>query len=124
MVSSQIRCALLLTVVAGVCVQLYQAHDILGRCACQHKVKFIKANITDFQVLQRRPACDKTELYVTVSKPDNTTEDICLHMEGKMAKAFLKCWERINRNKTRKTECFDRKRKSDSEKQSRLESQR
>ena len=38
------------------------AHDILGRCACKEKVKFIKANITDFHVLKKRPACDKMEL--------------------------------------------------------------
>lgn len=31
---------------------------------------------------------------VTMSNSDNSTEKICMHTQGKMAKAFLRCWER------------------------------
>lgn len=31
---------------------------------------------------------------VTMNNSDNSTEKICINTEGRMAKAFLKCWER------------------------------
>ncbi|XP_056228022.1 chemokine (C-X-C motif) ligand 18b [Seriola aureovittata] len=105
-------CTLLLVVVAAVCVQLYQAHDFIGRCSCPNTIKFIKGNMSDFQVLEKRPGCDKTELIVTMNRQDNSTEKICMNTEGKMAKAFLRCWERINKDESRKMECIDRKRKA------------
>ncbi|XP_076585075.1 chemokine (C-X-C motif) ligand 18b [Chaetodon auriga] len=105
--------ALLLVVVAAVCIQLYQAHDFPGRCSCHDTIKFIKGNMSDFQVLERRPGCDKIELIVTMNNPDNSTEKICMNTEGKMAKAFLRCWERINKDESRKMECIDRKRKAE-----------
>ncbi|KAA8594431.1 hypothetical protein FQN60_011566 [Etheostoma spectabile] len=44
---------------------------------------------------------------------ENSTEKFCINTQGKMAKAFLKCWERINKDESRKMECIDRKRKSE-----------
>lgn len=38
------------------------AHDVPGRCMCHTKIKFIKGNMSDFQVLEKRPGCDRTEL--------------------------------------------------------------
>ncbi|XP_035516962.1 chemokine (C-X-C motif) ligand 18b [Morone saxatilis] len=113
MALSQKSCALLLAVVAAVCIQLHQAHDFPGRCRCHTTVKFIRGNISDFHVYKRRPGCDKTELFVTLDKANNSTEDICMNTEGKMAKAFLRCWERINKEESRKIECIDRKRKAE-----------
>lgn len=37
-------------------------NTIPGRCWCPKSVKFTKGNMTDFQVLERHPGCDKTEL--------------------------------------------------------------
>ncbi|CAK6969147.1 chemokine (C-X-C motif) ligand 18b [Scomber scombrus] len=105
--------ALFLVFVAAVCIELYEAHDVPGRCMCHRKIKFIKGNFSDFQVLERRPGCDSIELTVTMSNPDNSTVKICMDTEGKLAKAFLRCWERINKDKSRKMECIDRKRKSE-----------
>ncbi|KAK9540229.1 hypothetical protein VZT92_002695 [Zoarces viviparus] len=113
MASSQKRCLLLLVVGAAVCIQLYQAHDFIGRCSCLNTIKFIKGNMSDFKVLESRPGCDKTEFIVTMNNPDNSTENICLNTEGKLAKAFLRCWERINKDESRKMECIDRKRKAE-----------
>nr|WEE66573.1 CXCL18b [Micropterus salmoides] len=104
---------LLLIVVATVFIQLYQAQHSVGRCTCPNTIKFVKGNISDFKVLEVRPGCDKTELIVTMNKPDNSTEKTCLNTEGKMAKAFLMCWERINKDESRKMECIDRKRKAE-----------
>ncbi|XP_040001119.1 chemokine (C-X-C motif) ligand 18b [Xiphias gladius] len=113
MALSQTSCALLLVVVAAVCIQLYQAHDFPGRCSCPITIKFIKGNMSDFQVLERRPGCDKTELIVTMNGPDNSNEKICINTERKLGKAFLRCWERINKDESRKMECIDRKRKAE-----------
>ncbi|XP_078123989.1 C-X-C motif chemokine 9-like [Sander vitreus] len=113
MALSQKRCTLLLVVVAAVCIQLYQAQVSIGRCSCLNTIKFIRGNMSDFQVLERHPGCDNTELIVTMNNADNSTEKICMNTEGKMAKAFLKCWERINKDESRKMECIDRKRKAE-----------
>ncbi|XP_042341665.1 chemokine (C-X-C motif) ligand 18b [Plectropomus leopardus] len=113
MAMSQKSCTLLLAVVAAVCIQVYQAHDFIGRCSCLSTIKFIRGNMSDFQVLEKRPGCDKTELIVTMNNPDNSTDKICINTEGRMANAFLKCWERINKNETRKMECIDRKRRAE-----------
>ncbi|XP_068452549.1 chemokine (C-X-C motif) ligand 18b [Clinocottus analis] len=113
MASSQKRCVLLLLLVAAVCVQLHQAHDFIGRCSCLNTIKFIRGNMSDFKVLESRPGCDKTELIVTMTNPDNSTDEICMNTGGKMAKAFLRCWERINKDESRKMECIDKKRKAE-----------
>uniref|UniRef100_A0A3Q1FFK8 Chemokine interleukin-8-like domain-containing protein n=1 Tax=Acanthochromis polyacanthus TaxID=80966 RepID=A0A3Q1FFK8_9TELE len=108
MALSQRNCVVLLVFVAAVCMELYQAQIVLGRCSCPVTIKFIKGNFSDFQVLERRPGCDKTELV-----SENSTERICLNTMGNLAKAFLKCWERINKDESRKMECIERKRKAD-----------
>ncbi|GAA6225847.1 chemokine (C-X-C motif) ligand 18b [Lates japonicus] len=105
--------ALLLVVVAAVCIGLYQAHELPGRCSCPNTIKFIKGNMSDFQVLEKRPGCDKTELIVTMGGSDNSTEKFCMNTEGKMAKAFLRCWERINKDESRKMECIERKKRAE-----------
>ncbi|XP_074555428.1 chemokine (C-X-C motif) ligand 18b [Halichoeres trimaculatus] len=110
---SQSSCALLLVFVAAVSIQLHQAIDIPDRCYCHEFIKFIKGNISDFEVYERRSGCEQTELIVTMSNSNNSTEKICMNTQGKMAKAFLRCWERINKNETRKWECIDRKRKAE-----------
>uniref|UniRef100_A0A672Z4M2 Chemokine interleukin-8-like domain-containing protein n=1 Tax=Sphaeramia orbicularis TaxID=375764 RepID=A0A672Z4M2_9TELE len=93
-------CILLWVSVAVLCIQLHLAHDIHIRCLCHETVKFIKGNMSDFQVLERRSGCDKTELIVTMSRQNNSTDKVCMNTEGKMAKAFLRCWESLNlRNK-------------------------
>uniref|UniRef100_A0A665W1Q6 Chemokine interleukin-8-like domain-containing protein n=1 Tax=Echeneis naucrates TaxID=173247 RepID=A0A665W1Q6_ECHNA len=102
----------LLLVVLTICVQLCQAHDFLGRCSCPKTIKFIKGNISDFQVLEKRPGCDKTELIVTMEGKDSSTEKICMNTKGKMARAFLRCWEKINKDGNRKKECIDKNRKA------------
>ncbi|CAN9510021.1 unnamed protein product [Ophioblennius macclurei] len=113
MALSQRNCALLLLALAAVCVELYQAQHLPGRCSCPTSIKFIRGNMSDFQILERRPGCEKTELIVTMSKAHNATEKVCINTEGKMAKAFLRCWEKINKDESRKTECLDRKRKAE-----------
>ncbi|XP_073323458.1 chemokine (C-X-C motif) ligand 18b [Pagrus major] len=113
MASSQKSCTLLFVVVAAVCIQLFQAHDFPGRCSCLSTIKFIRGNMSDFQVLEKRPGCDKTELIVTMNNADNSTQQICMSPEGKMAIAFLKCWTRINKDESRKMECINRKRRAE-----------
>ncbi|KAM8880362.1 C-X-C motif chemokine 9-like [Spinachia spinachia] len=112
MASSMKHCMLLLAVVAAVCIQLHQGHDFIGRCSCLNPIMFIKGNISDFKVLESRPGCDKTELIVTMNNPNNSTEKLCINTEGKRAKAFLRCWERITKDESRKMECIDRKKKA------------
>ncbi|XP_044201372.1 chemokine (C-X-C motif) ligand 18b [Thunnus albacares] len=112
MALSHKSCTLLLAVVAAVCIELYQAHDFPGRCSCETTIKYTK-DISDFQVLEKRPGCDRTEFIVTRTNGNNSTEQICINTVGKMAKAFLRCWERINKDESRKMECIDKKRKSE-----------
>ncbi|XP_003454675.1 chemokine (C-X-C motif) ligand 18b [Oreochromis niloticus] len=103
----QRNCAVLLVVVAAACVELYQAQTPIGRCACP-KVQPVKGKISDFQVLEKRASCEKTELIVTRINPDNSTQKLCMFTEGVRAKRLLSCWESINKNETRKMECIDR----------------
>ncbi|XP_034543919.1 chemokine (C-X-C motif) ligand 18b [Notolabrus celidotus] len=106
---SKKNCAFLLVVVAAVYIQLYQAtHDIPDRCYCPEVINFIKGNMSDFQVYDRRSGCDKTELIVTMNKLDNTTEKLCMNTQKKFGMAFVKCWDRINRTESRKSECIDK----------------
>ncbi|KAF3687126.1 C-X-C motif chemokine 9 Small-inducible cytokine B9 Precursor [Channa argus] len=109
---SQKGSTLLLIVVAAVSIQFYQAHDI-GRCNCLSTQKFIKGNISDFEVREKSPACDNIELIVTLKNADNSTDKICMNTGGQRAKAYLKCWERINKDESRKMECIDRKKKAE-----------
>ncbi|XP_055078749.1 C-X-C motif chemokine 9-like isoform X2 [Periophthalmus magnuspinnatus] len=102
------RLAFFLAALAGVWVQIYQAQSIQMRCTCAKSVKYA-TNITDFKVIERRSGCDKPELVVTVAVGNNSTE-LCLSPDGKLAKAFFRCWEK-NKNETRKHECIDRKKK-------------
>ncbi|XP_016890378.1 putative LOC103383965 isoform X1 [Cynoglossus semilaevis] len=105
---------LLLFVVAAIYIQLDQAQNTIpGRCWCPKSVKFTKGNMTDFQVLERHPGCDKTELIVTMAEADNSTAQICINTQGKMAKNFLKCWERIKKEESRKMECINKRRKTE-----------
>ncbi|KAK1886098.1 C-X-C motif chemokine 9, partial [Dissostichus eleginoides] len=111
MSSSQKTCTLLLVVVAAVCIQLYQAQALIGRCSCTSvKLKNVKGNKTDFKFLEKRPGCDRTEFIVTKINRDNTTQEICVDTDGAMFKAFSKCWERINKDESRKMECINRSR--------------
>uniref|UniRef100_A0A3Q0R9Y7 Chemokine interleukin-8-like domain-containing protein n=1 Tax=Amphilophus citrinellus TaxID=61819 RepID=A0A3Q0R9Y7_AMPCI len=99
--------ALLLVVVAAACMELYQAQTSIGRCSCP-RVQPVKGKILDFQVLEKGASCDKTELVVTRINPDNSTQMLCMFTEGTRAKRLLSCWERINKDKSRKMECIDR----------------
>ncbi|KAG7485039.1 C-X-C motif chemokine 11-like [Solea senegalensis] len=94
MAMSQKTATLLLFVVAAVYIELYQAQNLLGRCSCTNTIKFIRENITDFQVLEKRPACERTELIVTIAAPNNSTQQVCMNIQGNMAKNFLMCWKR------------------------------
>lgn len=38
------------------------ALDLIGRCRCHETMKFIKGNFSDFNVWEKHPGCDKTEL--------------------------------------------------------------
>ncbi|XP_036958720.1 chemokine (C-X-C motif) ligand 18b [Acanthopagrus latus] len=113
MALSQKSCTLLFAVVAAVCIQLFQAHDVPARCSCPGTIKFIRGNISDFQVLEKRSGCDRKELIVTINNADNSTNQFCMNLEGRMAMAFLRCWERINKDESRKMECIHRKRKAE-----------
>uniref|UniRef100_A0A671V0E4 Chemokine interleukin-8-like domain-containing protein n=1 Tax=Sparus aurata TaxID=8175 RepID=A0A671V0E4_SPAAU len=113
MALSQKSCTLLFVVVAAVCIQLFQAQDVSARCSCLSTIKFIKGNISDFQVLEKRSGCDRKELIVTINNADNSTDQFCMNLGGRMAMAFLKCWERINKDESRKMECINRKKKTE-----------
>ncbi|XP_047434612.1 chemokine (C-X-C motif) ligand 18b [Mugil cephalus] len=113
MALSQRNCAFLLVFVAAVWMECSQAQHFFGRCSCPNTVKFVKGNISDFEVLERRPGCDLTEVILTQSNANNSTERICMNTEGKMAKAFLRCWERINKDESRKMECIERKKRAE-----------
>ncbi|XP_077461740.1 uncharacterized protein LOC144077698 [Stigmatopora argus] len=106
--------ALFLVLLAtGFSMHLNQAQDFPGRCSCPNSIKFLKGNISDFQVLEKRPACDQTELIITVNRPGNATEEVCVNPLGRLAKAFFRCWERINKDEKRKMECIERKRRAE-----------
>ncbi|KAM4585331.1 C-X-C motif chemokine 11-like [Odontesthes bonariensis] len=110
---SQRNCALLLAVVVAVCIERYEAQHVMGRCLCPNMGKIIKGNITDFQVYEKWAGCDKTELIVTVNTLNNSTVQICLNTQRRIGIAFLKCWDRVNRDESRKMECIERKRRAE-----------
>uniref|UniRef100_A0A3P9HVT1 Chemokine interleukin-8-like domain-containing protein n=1 Tax=Oryzias latipes TaxID=8090 RepID=A0A3P9HVT1_ORYLA len=101
--------ALLLAVVAAVCIQLYQAQHVVGRCRCYEEVRLmaIKRNITDFQVKEKSAACSKIQLIVTFMEANSTAVERCVKPQGYKAKQILKCWEGINKNESRKMECIN-----------------
>ncbi|KAK2815565.1 hypothetical protein Q5P01_026032 [Channa striata] len=103
---------LLIVFLPAVFLQFYETHDI-GRCTCPQTIKFVKGNISDFQVLEKRPACENVELIVTLNRADNSTDKICMNTGGPRAKAFLRCWERINKEESRKMECIERQKKAE-----------
>ncbi|MEQ2182971.1 hypothetical protein GOODEAATRI_027794 [Goodea atripinnis] len=108
MVLSKRNCAFLLVFVAAVCLELYQAQHIVGRCRCPSFSRIYRPNITDFQVYEPCPRCDSTEVILTRIKLDNSTEKLCIHPRGKIAVNLIKCWERINKEESRKMECIER----------------
>ncbi|KAM4594083.1 chemokine (C-X-C motif) ligand 18b [Fundulus diaphanus] len=105
---SQRNCALLLVFVAAVCIEFYQAQHVVGRCKCPSFSRPKKINITGFQVIEKWAGCDRIELILTRINPDNTTVELCMHPRGKIGVNILNCWERINKEGSRKMECIDR----------------
>ncbi|KAF6719768.1 hypothetical protein FQA47_000504 [Oryzias melastigma] len=101
--------ALLLAVVAAVCIQLYQAQYVVGRCRCYNliRLKDVKGNITGFEVKEKSAACNKMEFIVTVMEPNSTAVERCVKPLGPKAKLILNCWDRINKNESRKMECIN-----------------
>lgn len=98
----------MLVALAAALFQIYQAQNIAIRCSCPKTTKFTKDNVTDFEVLEPRSGCDKTEVIFTVAKGENVTEKKCMDPTAKMGFAVLKCWENKNKNETRKHECLAR----------------
>uniref|UniRef100_A0A1A8BBS9 Chemokine interleukin-8-like domain-containing protein n=2 Tax=Nothobranchius kadleci TaxID=1051664 RepID=A0A1A8BBS9_NOTKA len=105
--------ALLLVVVAAVCIQLHQGMYVVGRCKCPKVQKVPRINVSDFEVIEKSPSCDNTEVILTSVKPDNSTEQICVDPSTKVAQGFQKCWDRIQKDASRKMECIERKRKAE-----------
>uniref|UniRef100_A0A3B5R0G2 Chemokine interleukin-8-like domain-containing protein n=1 Tax=Xiphophorus maculatus TaxID=8083 RepID=A0A3B5R0G2_XIPMA len=109
MVLSQRNGALLLVFVAAVCMEFYQAQHVVGiRCKCPVFSKILRSNFTDFQVTEARAGCDRVELTVTRIKLDNSTETLCLNPKRRPGLQILSCWEKINKDKSRKMECLDK----------------
>uniref|UniRef100_A0A3P9N550 Chemokine interleukin-8-like domain-containing protein n=1 Tax=Poecilia reticulata TaxID=8081 RepID=A0A3P9N550_POERE len=109
---SQRNGALLLVFVAAVCMEFYQAQHVVGiRCKCPSFSKILRSNFTDFQVTEARAGCDRVELTVTRIKLDNSTETLCMYPKRKLGLQILSCWERINKDKSRKTECLNKQRR-------------
>ncbi|XP_046900029.1 C-X-C motif chemokine 11-1-like [Hypomesus transpacificus] len=102
-------CGLLLVVLAAVCIQLYDAQFVPARCNCQGTIKFTAEIISDFQVFEKSPNCDHTEIIITLQE-DNVKR--CLNLQGKLAKAFLHCWNRINKDESQKMTCLNRRNKA------------
>ncbi|KAM8842766.1 uncharacterized protein ACB058_014340 [Synchiropus picturatus] len=106
---AHLRLALLLLVAAAFCSQIFQAHEVTGRCLCENTKQYRGApNVTDFHALDKRPGCDKREMIVWMRQDNNDTTPICLKVNEKMAIKFFACWNRIDKNETRKMECLRR----------------
>ncbi|KAM4611964.1 interleukin-8-like [Polymixia lowei] len=104
--------ALLLLVVVAVCIQLREAQFIPGaRCVCQTTVKYVPGPISDFRVIESGPSCDTTQVIVTLTRSD-VSRDVCLSPEGKLARAFVMCWNKINRDESQKMTCLNRRKKA------------
>ncbi|KAM4749760.1 uncharacterized protein FYW61_000505 [Anableps anableps] len=111
---SQRNCALLLAFVAAVCTEFYEAQYVVGsRCKCHSFSRIQKSNFTDFQVIEAWAGCDRDDLILTRIKLDNSTEQLCMNPKGKIGKNILSCWEKIHKDKSRKTECIERLRRPD-----------
>uniref|UniRef100_A0A096LX66 Chemokine interleukin-8-like domain-containing protein n=1 Tax=Poecilia formosa TaxID=48698 RepID=A0A096LX66_POEFO len=111
---SQRNGALLLVFVAAVCMEFYQApatHVVGIRCKCPSFSKIQRSNFTDFQVTEVWVGCDRVELTLTRIKLDNSTETLCINPKRKLGLQILSCWERINKDKSRKMECLNKQRR-------------
>uniref|UniRef100_A0A1A7WUW9 Chemokine interleukin-8-like domain-containing protein n=1 Tax=Iconisemion striatum TaxID=60296 RepID=A0A1A7WUW9_9TELE len=113
MAFSQRNVALLLVFVAAVCVELYQGQYVVGRCKCPEVQRVSRINVSDFEVIEKTPTCDKIQVILTSVKPDNTTEQICVDPLAMIARGFLRCWQRINKDTSRRMECIERRRKAE-----------
>uniref|UniRef100_A0A667XQ02 Chemokine interleukin-8-like domain-containing protein n=1 Tax=Myripristis murdjan TaxID=586833 RepID=A0A667XQ02_9TELE len=107
-------CTLALLVVAAFYAQLHEATFVPGsRCLCDQTIKFTPDTIKDFKITEKRPGCEKTEVVVTIEKQDMSKENVCLSLEGKLAKAFMMCWNRINKDESQKMNCLNRRKKAE-----------
>uniref|UniRef100_A0A1A8GAH8 Chemokine interleukin-8-like domain-containing protein n=1 Tax=Nothobranchius korthausae TaxID=1143690 RepID=A0A1A8GAH8_9TELE len=105
--------ALLLVVVAAVCIELHQGQYVPGRCKCPQVQRVYRINVSDFEVIEKSPTCDKTQVILTSVKPDNSTEQICVDPLAKIAQGFLRCWNRIQKDTSRRMECIERRRRAE-----------
>uniref|UniRef100_A0A3Q3BD69 Chemokine interleukin-8-like domain-containing protein n=1 Tax=Kryptolebias marmoratus TaxID=37003 RepID=A0A3Q3BD69_KRYMA len=110
---SQRNSAFLMVFMSAVCIELLQSTYVIGRCECPEVQRVSKINVTDFKVIEKSATCAKTELILTQIKLDNSTQQICVDTLTRIAKNFLRCWERIQKDESRKTECIEKKRKAD-----------
>ncbi|KAJ3614345.1 hypothetical protein NHX12_017919, partial [Muraenolepis orangiensis] len=79
----------------GVGVAGFTSQFIPGaRCVCHKTVRYTAENITDFQVIEKGPSCATIQVIITLDNPDNSTEGLCLNPAGRLAKAFIICWNK------------------------------
>ncbi|XP_065151462.1 chemokine (C-X-C motif) ligand 18b [Paramisgurnus dabryanus] len=106
--------ALVLLVLAVVCIQLSGAHPIRDRCWCLNTLKrnVPREKIEEFSISPQRTQCENTEIILTL-KPENTVTEVqqrCLSPDTKQATNLQNCWNRVNANSTRDvvkiSECF------------------
>ncbi|CAL8389510.1 unnamed protein product [Arctogadus glacialis] len=100
---------LLLVAAVAVCIKLNDAQFIPSdRCLCHNTVRRTSENITDFQIIQRGPSCDTTQVIITIENSNNRIAELCLNTQGLLAKAFIKCWNRIKKDDSKKVTCLNK----------------
>ncbi|CAL8333674.1 unnamed protein product [Lota lota] len=113
MASSLKHCIFLLVAAIAVGIELNNAQFIPGaRCVCHKTARYTSENITDFQIIQSGPSCAATQVIITVENSNNRTDALCLNPEGRLARAFIMCWDRVNRDDSKKVTCLNKRKKS------------
>ncbi|XP_036406892.1 interleukin-8-like [Megalops cyprinoides] len=95
-----------------ICLQLYQAEvgesmHIILRCACPESNKFIPDALANFTIIEKGAHCPSDEIIVTLQK---NNKEVCLSPSERQGQHLLNCWQRINKDESKKAACLRRRR--------------
>ncbi|KAL1005912.1 hypothetical protein UPYG_G00065540 [Umbra pygmaea] len=100
-------CYLFLVLLLGVSMHSYGAQHIIGaRCKCEGTIMNTLETIVDFEIIEPKFYCNKTEIIVKLQEDG---VERCLNREGSLAKNLVRCWTLIRKNNKHKNKCLKRK---------------
>ncbi|XP_066549688.1 C-X-C motif chemokine 3 [Amia ocellicauda] len=108
-------CSLILAVAVIQLLQapLGEAQFVPTRCMCVKSETIFRRRFTNFTVIEKGSHCKNTEIILTL---DKSGHQVCLSPDGQRGQRLLKCWNRINKDESKKKKCIRRRQKKVTEK--------